>query len=259
MTAPFLHVDQVRIGYGAVEVIKDVSFEVARGETFAIIGPNGAGKTTLFKAVTGEAPVRAGRVLLDGADISRMPVHLRARAGLGRTFQVARVFQGLTVLANVIASVESRLRSLGRPCGPWYAWRPSAPVTREAERLLDELALGRLHHTEARFLSHGDRKRLEIALALAQQPTVLMLDEPTAGMSHADRLGIVELLKRLRRDKGVTVVMTEHDMDVIFNLADRILVLNHGEVIASGAPAEVRTNPLVREVYLGTEMVDAAA
>ena len=220
MTAPFLHVDQVRIGYGAVEVIKDVSFEVARGETFAIIGPNGAGKTTLFKAVTGEAPVRAGRVLLDGADISRMPVHLRARAGLGRTFQVARVFQGLTVLANVIASVESRLRSLGRPCGPWYAWRPSAPVTREAERLLDE---------------------------------------PTAGMSHADRLGIVELLKRLRRDKGVTVVMTEHDMDVIFNLADRILVLNHGEVIASGAPAEVRTNPLVREVYLGTEMVDAAA
>ncbi|MCC6987605.1 MAG: ABC transporter ATP-binding protein [Acidobacteria bacterium] len=259
MTAAFLRVEGVRIGYGPVEVIRSVSFGVARGETFAIIGPNGAGKTTLFRAVTGETPVSAGRISLDGRDITRLPVHLRARAGIGRTFQVARVFQGLSVLANVIASVESRLRGAGQPCGPWYAWRPSREVTAEASGLLAELGLAAAHRVEARFLSHGDRKRLEIALALAQRPSTLMLDEPTAGMSHADRLAIVDLLRRLRRDKGVTVVMTEHDMDVIFGLADRILVLNHGEVIATGTPEQVRADPLVREVYLGKEMVHADA
>ena len=252
-----LQIEQLRVRYGELEVLKGVSLDVARGETFAVIGPNGAGKTTLFKAITGEAPVSGGTVRFDGQDITRMPVHVRARAGFGRTFQVARVFQGLTVLGNVISSVEARLRGAGLSCGPWYGWRPAPAVVDEAEYLLGDLALAHARHVEARFLSHGDRKRLEIALVLAQQPRVLMLDEPTAGMSHADRLGIVALIQRLRRDKGVTVVMTEHDMDVIFNLADRIMVMNYGEVIATGSPAEVRASPQVREVYLGKEMIDA--
>ena len=254
---PLLQIEQLRVSYGELEVIKGIDLNVASGETFAVIGPNGAGKTTLFKAITGEAPVTGGIVRFDGQDITRMPVHLRARGGFGRTFQVARVFQGLTVLGNVIASVEARLRGAGRSCGPWHGWRPARPVVDEAERLLAELALVQVRHVEARFLSHGDKKRLEIALVLAQEPRILMLDEPTAGMSHSDRLGIVELIQRLRRDKGVTVVMTEHDMDVIFGLADRIMVLNYGELIATGTPNEVRVNPLVREVYLGKEMVDA--
>jgi len=252
-----LQIEQLRVSYGEREVIKGVNLDVARGETFAVIGPNGAGKTTLFKAITGEEQVSGGVVRFDGRDITRMPVHLRARGGFGRTFQVARVFQGLTVLGNVIASVEARLRGAGRSCGAWYAWRPARPVVEEAEQLLVELSLAQVRHVEARFLSHGDKKRLEIALVLAQEPRILMLDEPTAGMSHSDRRGIVELIQRLRRDKGVTVVMTEHDMDVIFGLADRIMVLNYGELIATGTPDEVRVNPLVREVYLGKEMVDA--
>ena len=252
-----LQIEQLRVSYGELEVIKGIDLDVALGETFAVIGPNGAGKTTLFKAITGEAPVSGGTVRFDGQDITRMPVHLRARAGFGRTFQVARVFQGLTVLSNVIASVEARLRGAGRSCGPWYGWRPARAVVDEAEHLLADLSLAQVRHVQARFLSHGDKKRLEIALVLAQQPRVLMLDEPTAGMSHSDRIGIVELIQRLRRDKGVTVVMTEHDMDVIFGLADRIMVLNYGEVIATGTPDQVRVNPLVREVYLGKEMIDA--
>ena len=252
-----LQIEQLRVRYGLLEVIKGVSLEVGSGETFAVIGPNGAGKTTLFKAVTGEVPVSAGNLRFDGQDVTRMPVHLRARAGFGRTFQVARVFQGLTTLQNIISSVEARLRGAGQSCGAWYAWRPATAVVDEAEHLLADLALAHVRHVEARFLSHGDKKRLEIALVLAQQPRILMLDEPTAGMSHSDRLGIVELIQRLRRDRGVTVVMTEHDMDVIFGLADRIMVLNYGEVIATGTPDEVRANPLVREVYLGKEMVDA--
>ena len=254
---PLLQIEQLRIRYGQLEVIKGVSLDVARGETFAVIGPNGAGKTTLFKAVTGEAPVSGGTVRFDGQDITRMPVHLRARAGFGRTFQVARVFQGLTALGNIVSSVELRMRGAGQSCGPWFGWRPAPAVVDEAEQLLADLALGHVRHVEARFLSHGDKKRLEIALVLAQQPRILMLDEPTAGMSHSDRLGIVELIQRLRRDRGVTVMLTEHDMDVIFGLADRIMVMNYGEVIATGTPTEVRASPLVREVYLGKEMVDA--
>ncbi len=252
-----LRIEQLRVSYGELEVIKGVNLDVSRGETFAVIGPNGAGKTTLFKAITGEAPVSGGTVRFDERDITQMPVHLRARAGFGRTFQVARVFQGLTVRGNIVASVEARLRGAGHRCGSWYGWRPAPAVVDEAEHLLADLALAHVRHVEARFLSHGDKKRLEIALVLAQQPRILMLDEPTAGMSHSDRLGIVELIQRLRRDKGVTVVMTEHDMDVIFGLADRIMVLNYGEVIATGTPAEVRASPLVREVYLGKEMIDA--
>lgn len=254
---PILEVDGVRMRYGPLEVLKGVSLHVGAGEGFAIIGPNGAGKTTLFKVMTGEAPVTAGSVRFEGRDITRLPVHLRARAGIGRTFQVARVFLETTALGNVIAGIEARYRGARQSSGAWYAWRPAAPVVEEARQLLADLGLAKVTHEEARFLSHGDKKRLEIALALAQRPRILMLDEPTAGMAQSDRMATVELIQRLRSDKGVTVVMTEHDMDVIFGIADRIMVLNYGEVLATGAPAEVRADPMVREVYLGKEMVDA--
>jgi branched-chain amino acid transport system ATP-binding protein len=254
---PILSVEGVHVRYGALEVLKGVTLSVKRGEGFAIIGPNGAGKTTLFKAMTGEVATTRGTVCFEGSDITRLPVHLRARLGLGRTFQVARIFLETTALANVIASIEARYRGAGLAVGPWYACRPSGEIAAEARLLLHELGLGARMSEEARFLSHGDKKRLEFAVALAQKPKILMLDEPTAGMAQSDRMATVALIQRLRGEKGVTVVMTEHDMDVVFGIADRIMVLNYGEQIATGAPDEIKVNPLVREVYLGKEMIDA--
>ena len=248
-----LRVEAVRTGYGATEILKGVSFEVGHGETFAIIGPNGAGKTTLFKVMTGELATRAGRVVFDGADVTRLPADRRVQRGIGRTFQVARVFLDFTVLENIVTAVESRRRYLGDSPGAWYAWRPSHAVTEEARAMLADVGLADQSAGKARFLSHGDKKRLEFAIALSLRPQLLMLDEPTAGMSRADRNGIVELITRIRRQHRVTVVMTEHDMDVIFGLADRLTVMNYGEIIASGSLDEVRRNPLVREVYLGKE------
>ena len=255
--SPILEVDAVRMSYGAMEVLKGVSLSVAEGETYAIIGPNGAGKTTLFKVMTGEVRCRHGSVRLHGEDVTHLPAYQRARRGFGRTFQMARVFLEMTVFDNVIASVESRYRTAGLSLGKWYRYKPSPDVADEADALLRDLGLLEQRKTEARFLSHGDKKRLEFALALAMRPAVLMLDEPTAGMAQSDRMGIVDLIGRIRADRGITVVMTEHDMDVIFGLANRLMVMNYGEIIATGTVDEVRRNPLVREVYLGKEMVGA--
>jgi branched-chain amino acid transport system ATP-binding protein len=257
MSALLLEVADIRKSYGAFEVLKGVSFTVAAGETFAIIGPNGAGKTTLFKALTGESLPNAGKVVYEGRDITAMPPHLRVHAGFGRTFQVARIFPHLTVLENVLVAVESRLRAAGRKRAAWYRWRPASHVQDEAMGILSSLGLGGFAPTEARFLSHGDKKRLEFAVTLGGQPRILMLDEPTAGMSPSDRTATKELIAQIREAHGVTVVLTEHDMDVIFGLAHRMLVLHYGEVVAAGRAEEVRANPLVREIYLGKEMSHA--
>ncbi len=252
-----LEVDSVRLSYGAMEVLKGVSLSVAEGETYAIIGPNGAGKTTLFKVMTGEVRCKQGTIRLKGEDVTHLPAYQRARRGFGRTFQMARVFLEMSVFENVVSSVESRFRTTGQSLGNWFSYKPSSQVADEADALLKDLGLLDLRGTEARFLSHGDKKRLEFALALAMKPAILMLDEPTAGMAQSDRMGIVELINRIRAERGITVVLTEHDMDVIFGLADRLMVLNYGEIIATGTVDEVRANPMVREVYLGKEMVGA--
>ena len=252
-----LEVDSVRLSYGSMEVLKGVSLSVAEGETYAIIGPNGAGKTTMFKVMTGEVRCKQGTVRLKGEDVTHLPAYERARRGFGRTFQMARVFLEMSVFENVVSSVESRYRTTGYSLGKWYSYKPSPQIADEADALLKDLGLLDLRSTEARFLSHGDKKRLEFALALAMKPAILMLDEPTAGMAQSDRMGIVDLIGRIRADRGITVVMTEHDMDVIFGLANRLMVLNYGEIIATGTVEEVRANPLVREVYLGKEMVGA--
>ncbi|CUR46429.1 Branched-chain amino acid transport ATP-binding protein LivG (TC 3.A.1.4.1) [Alloalcanivorax xenomutans] len=252
-----LKVDRVCKSYGALEVLKQVSLAVSQGSIFAIIGPNGAGKTTLFKVMTGESPANSGSVWFHGEDITSTPAHRRARAGIGRTFQVARVFNDFSVRENVIAAVEARLRNHRQSLGRWWAIKPDSAVVSEAEALIDEIGLGGSEEVAARFLSHGDRKRLEFVIALALQPRLLMLDEPTAGMSPADRLGIAELIVRIRDRLGVTVVMTEHDMDIVFRLADRVLVLNYGEVVVAGTVEEIRDNPAVQEVYLGKEVLHA--
>jgi branched-chain amino acid transport system ATP-binding protein len=247
-----LQAEGIEMRYGALKVLHGVSLEVQQGETFAIIGPNGAGKTTLFKALTGEAMASAGAIRYRGEDITRLPAYLRARKGFGRTFQVSRIFADLDLLTNVTIAVESRLRYSGRSPGRWWSWRIAPDVRREAEGLLERFGFTRRSwDEEAKFLSHGDRKRLEFCVALATLPQILMLDEPTAGMSPSDRREMTQLLARMKAETGVTIVMTEHDMDIIFELADRLMVLNFGEVIAMGTPQEVRDDPMVRKVYLG--------
>ncbi|MEH6775102.1 MAG: ATP-binding cassette domain-containing protein, partial [Cereibacter changlensis] len=208
-------------------------------------------------ALTGEIACKGGRVVFQGKDVTGMPAHLRTAEGMGRTFQVSRVFLELTAIENVIVALESRVRCKGQPKGRWWRAAPERAIVAEADALLAQLGLARLRDDVAAAISHGDRKRLELALALALDPTVLMLDEPTAGMAPADRMKIVELILAIRRDKGVAVVMTEHDMDVIFSIADQVIVMNYGEVIASGSVDEVRNSATVREVYLGKDMYHA--
>lgn len=252
-----LSVRGVRKSYGALEVLRGVSLDVDKAEAFAIVGPNGAGKTTLFNVMTGEVRCTAGSIHFDGTDVTELPAYQRVRAGFGRTFQVARVFRDFTVLENVIVAVEARRRHSGESLGPRYQWAPAPEVRDEAMSLLAEVKLHGLASQDARFLSHGDKKRLELVIALAGRPTILMLDEPTAGMSPSDRAEVAQLVRRIQGERGITIVMTEHDMDVVFGLAHRIMVLNYGEVVATGSVDEVRRDPRVREVYLGKEMVGA--
>ncbi|WP_431153198.1 ABC transporter ATP-binding protein [Acidovorax facilis] len=257
MNDPMLRVQDVRKNYGPIEVLRGVSLSVGRGEVFAIIGPNGAGKTTMFKVMTGEVPCNGGSIHFGGKDVTRMPAHERVREGFGRTFQVARVFHDFTVLDNVIAAVEARRKFKREPLGSRWRCAPSSEVRDEAIALLEDVKLHTLAGEAARFLSHGDKKRLEFVIALAGRPTILMLDEPTAGMSPSDRAEIAQMVSRTQKERGITVVMTEHDMDVVFGLAHRIMVMNYGAVVSTGSVEQVRADPKVREVYLGKEMVGA--
>jgi branched-chain amino acid transport system ATP-binding protein len=240
----------IRKNYGSLEVLKGVDLSVGAGETFAIIGPNGAGKTTLFKVLTGEVSAQGGSVSFDGKDVTRLPAFVRARMGFGRTFQVARVFGELSIFTNVVLAIEARKVNGGESCGRWWDWRPSIETSDEARSLLESVGLGRQGDEEAGLLSHGDKKRLEFAVTLAGKPRILMLDEPTAGMSAADRKSTTNLLRDLKA-QGITIIMTEHDMDVIFDLADRLMVLNYGAVVSQGDPVTVREDDMVKQVYLG--------
>ena len=248
---PLLEARGLVKSYGGIPVLKGVDLRVEDGETFAVIGPNGAGKTTLFRVLTGEVPLNGGTVLYRGEDVTGRPAHARVRLGFGRTFQVSRVFPEMSVIENMVVAVECRRRNAGERVGPLLAWRAAGDVTGEAHERLAEVALQTRAEVTAGTLSDGDRKRLELALALALQPRVLMLDEPTAGMSPNDRAEAVELIRRMRDRHRITLVLTEHDMSVVFGLASRIMVLNYGEQIATGTPEQVRESPLVREVYLG--------
>ena len=256
MTA-LLTVSDLAKSYGAHQVLKDINFTVDDGEGFVIIGPNGAGKTTLFKSLTGEIPVNTGAINFAGVDITALPAHVRVRMGFGRTFQVSRVFLEFTALENLVVAIETRKFSEGKRSGSWYAVKPAPDVVGEALERLSRIGLVDKRFVEARHLSHGDKKKLELAIALTSEPRVLMLDEPTAGMSPAERRQTIELLQQIRAEHGVTLMLTEHDMDVVFGLADRILVLNYGEIITIGDPQAVRHDPVVSEIYLGQEMSHA--
>ncbi|BCN40875.1 ABC transporter ATP-binding protein [Alicycliphilus denitrificans] len=237
--------------YGDIRVLHDVALEVAPGTTHAVIGPNGAGKTTLFKVLSGELFATAGTVHFEGRDVSRVPGHARVRRGMGRTFQVARVFGENTVLDNMAVAIESREAAKGsHPLRSLSVSRSSA-LLEECRSILAQVGLGGRLHERAGVLAYGERKRLELAMTLALKPRMLLLDEPMAGMSPGDRIAAVELLRRISLELSMSILLTEHDMSVVFALADRVTVLNYGKVIASGSPEEVKASPLVREVYLG--------
>lgn len=251
MSSPVLEASGLRKSYGRIAVLHDVSLTIGADESHVVIGPNGAGKTTLFKVLTGELLAEQGRVAFQGEDVSRMPAHQRVHRGFGRTFQVARVFGKLDVQDNLRIALEAGTRR-GNPLAS-VGKRVAGELAQRMERLLVDTGLERHRHALSGALAYGDRKRLELAMVLALEPAVLFLDEPTAGMSAAERQATVQMLLRVKQQRRISMLLTEHDMDVVFGLADRISVLHYGKLIASGSPEEIRADDRVKEVYLGDE------
>lgn len=234
--------------FGALSVTCDVSLVVPTPGLHALIGPNGAGKTTLIHQVMGTLAPDAGVVRLGGQDITRLAPHRRARLGLARTFQISQLVPGFTALQNVALAVQARS---AHPVRWWGRADRDAATNEAAEEALDAVGLGDRCRIRVRDLSHGERRALELACALALEPRCILLDEPLAGMGHEEAVGIVALLARLKQRFGLLLV--EHDMDAVFQLADRVSVLVAGAIVASGTAAAVRADPAVRAAYLGDD------
>jgi len=257
MNQMILRAEGLYKSYGSIPVLKDVTISMRAGETHAVIGPNGAGKTTLFKTLSGEVFPDSGWIEIDGKRVEKLAGHRRVRIGVGRTFQVARVFSDYSVLQNLVVAIEARARFRKRLPTVSFRLVPLNSVVDEARGLLEQMGLGNQQDRLAGILAYGDRKRLELAMSLVLNPRILMLDEPMAGMSVADRSAAAETIRRVARERGIAVLLTEHDMGVVFSLANRITVLNYGEIIASGTPDQVRTSAKVRDIYLGHEVEHA--
>ncbi|GJD52865.1 Lipopolysaccharide export system ATP-binding protein LptB [Methylobacterium crusticola] len=248
-----LVVDRLTKHFGGVAAARDVSFTLAAGEMLAIIGPNGAGKSTTFNMVGGQLKPDSGTVTLAGAPIAGLPARAIWRSGVGRTFQVAQTFVSMTVAENVQMALVSRFgRSRSLLADARALYRDEALV------LLGEVGMRPGADRPVSELAYGDVKRVELAVALASSPKLLLMDEPTAGMAPRERSGLMALTARVARQQGIGVLYTEHDMDAVFGHADRVLVLVRGEVIAAGAPEEIRANALVKQVYLGEAGARAA-
>jgi branched-chain amino acid transport system ATP-binding protein len=236
---------------GEVAIVDHVDLDLAPGEFLAVIGPNGAGKTSLFNLVSGLRKPTAGTVRLAGADITGLAPHRRARLGLGRTFQSSAVFASLSVLDNVRLAVQARR---GGSMRLWRSRRVERDVSAEAQTVLDRVGLASRASAAAGTLAHGEKRKLEIALVLAGQPKVLLLDEPMAGVSAEDVPALVEVIRGLTKVDGQSVLMVEHHMDVVLDLADRVAVMHHGALLVCDTPGTVMANRTVQEAYLGEEL-----
>ncbi len=248
MSEPILSVERLAKSYGALRVTNDVSFTVEPGELHAVIGPNGAGKTTLIHQLSGTARPDAGRILFAGRDVTRAAMPERVRLGLARSFQITTILPRFTVLENVALAVQARSGSSFR------FWRDAGrepALNGPAAALLDRFGIGARAHMQAGFLSHGEKRQLELAIALATDPKLILLDEPLAGTSHEETRRIVEILRELKR--ACAILLVEHDMEAVFALADRVSVLVYGEIVATGTPDSIRADPAVRAAYLGEE------
>ena len=251
-----LETRDLTIRFGGHVAVNKVSCTFRPGELTAIVGPNGAGKTTYFNLISGQLRASEGSVLFDGADLTALSAPLRTRAGLGRAFQLTNLFPNLSVEENVRLAVQAHSGTHYDMLRPWMTRRD---LIERADAILDEVALGHRRSVAATVLSHGDQRKLEVALMMALQPKVFMFDEPTAGMSVDEVPTILELIQEIKAEGKSTVLLVEHKMDVVRSLADRIIVLHQGELVADGAPAEVIASPIVQEAYLGIAPGKSAA
>jgi len=243
-----LQVDRVYKSFDKFIAVNGAGLTVDKGELVAVIGPNGAGKTTLFNMITGQLKPDRGRVVLNGEEISTLATHEICRRGIARSFQIANIFHRLTVFRNVQVSVLSQQRKSSNLVRPAHAM-----AVEETNRILKSVGLLDKADHVAGSLSHGDQRILEIAIALGNEPQMLVLDEPTAGMSPDETQATMTLIKRLAETQGLTILFCEHDMDVVFNTAQSIMVMHYGKTIIQGKPEEVRENRAVQEAYLGGE------
>jgi branched-chain amino acid transport system ATP-binding protein len=242
-----LHVEGVEKSFGEFMAVADAQLTVGKGELVAVIGPNGAGKTTLFNLITGHLKCDEGRITFKGEDISGLPPHEICNRGIARSFQIVNIFPRLTVFENVQVAVLSQQNRSSR------LFRPAHKLAVEATySILDSVGLSRKSGSIAGSLSHGDQKILEIAIALGNEPELLILDEPTAGMSPEETFATMKLIKKLAQSRGLTILFCEHDMEVVFSIAQSIMVMYQGRTLVQGKPQAVRRNKKVQEAYLGS-------
>src|SRR6201981_2918825 len=247
LDVPVLELKDLSKAFGGLRAVRGVSLKIMPGDRKAIIGPNGAGKTTLFNLITGILPASSGRVLLYGQDVTRWPSHRRTALGMARTFQVTSLFPKLSVLDNVLLAIK------GRRASKFVMWRflsSYRDVYDKAHELLTRAAFLDRKDTEVRYLSHGEQRQLEIVVGLASDPDILLLDEPAAGLSSGESVEMTEFLMKL--DPKLAILLIEHDMDVVFDLAHTISVLHFGEILETGAPEQIKNSQKVQEIYLGT-------
>ena len=253
MTQPSLETRDLTVRFGGHVAVDHVSCAFQPGELTAIVGPNGAGKTTYFNLISGQIAASEGTIELDGADITRLSIPARTERGLGRAFQLTNLFPRLTVLENVRLVIQSRMR---RGFNIWTTAISHHDMIDAAEAVLARVRLSHLAHQTVAALPHGDQRKLEVATLIAMEPRVFMFDEPTAGMSVDEAPVILDLIAEIKQDASATVLLVEHKMDVIRSLADRIMVLHNGALVADGPPTEVMSSAVVQEAYMGKELAD---
>lgn len=253
MTDPILRTQDLTVRFGGHVAVDAVSCAFQAGELTAIVGPNGAGKTTYFNLISGQIPATAGRVFLRGRDIAGLSASQRTKAGIGRAFQLTNLFPDLTVLENVRLVVQSHS---GQGFNLWSMASRHSELTEAAAAILERVRLADLAGQVVSELSHGNQRKLEVALLIALDPAVYMFDEPTAGMSVDEAPVVLDLIAELKAQSDRTILLVEHKMDVIRTLADRIIVLHNGELAADGPPAEVMASDVVQEAYMGKELED---
>ncbi len=248
-----LKVEGLSKSFGGIHAVSDVNFELARGELLALIGPNGAGKTTCFNMLMGQLRPSSGNVYLNGEKITGQKPRRIWRKGVGRTFQITGTYQSMTVIENIQMALISHHRRL-------FSLRPYATrlYREEAMQLLELVGMSEQAERACAILAYGDLKRLELAIALCHEPTLLLMDEPTAGMAPSERIALMQLTADIVQERNISVLFTEHDMDVVFAHAHRLMVLNRGELIANGTVEEIRNDAVVQEVYLGGGSLFAA-